>query len=100
MPEWKDVMHEAAGTYSKGLGKSRTKEFTNDVEVMQYVVRVDDKALDRLVSFRVRGENQDICICTLDCPVLFRVRLENQDICVCTLDRLVSFRVRVKDHDK
>ncbi|CBJ48553.1 conserved unknown protein [Ectocarpus siliculosus] len=31
VPDWKDRMFEAAGSYSKGLGK-RTKEFTNDVK--------------------------------------------------------------------
>eukprot|EP00752_Nemacystus_decipiens_P013496 g11955.t1 len=32
VPEWKDIMHKAAGTYSKGIGKVKTREFTNDVE--------------------------------------------------------------------
>ncbi|CAM9345981.1 unnamed protein product [Scytosiphon promiscuus] len=32
VPDWKEVMFQAAGSYSKGLGKSRAKQFTNDVE--------------------------------------------------------------------
>lgn len=31
-------MLQAAGVYSKGLGKSKSKEFTNDVEVTQGVL--------------------------------------------------------------
>lgn len=34
VPDWKEAMFKAAGTYSKGLGKSRAKQFTNDVEVI------------------------------------------------------------------
>eukprot|EP00903_Cladosiphon_okamuranus_P016016 g14788.t1 len=33
VPEWKDIMMEAAGVYSKGLGgRAKIKQFTNDVE--------------------------------------------------------------------
>ncbi len=34
VPDWKERMFEAAGTYSKGLGKPSHKGFTNDVEVI------------------------------------------------------------------
>ena len=59
VPDWKELMLEAAGTYSKGVVKTRGKEFKDDVEVISacggFVVQMVNSVIHCLFFSRREG---------------------------------------------